>query len=86
MSILSTSQFAELDHDPNAYIEGKVQRTLRKIKSKLPSSVYSKIYPTGSLPGKFYGTAKIHKFQTIAQLSTYHLDQSSLISERQPTI
>ena len=28
---------------------------------KLPSNIYSKIYPTGSAPCKFYGTAKIHK-------------------------
>ena len=61
LSILSTSKFAEIDHDPTAYIEGKVQRPLSKIKNKLPSFVYSKIYPTGSLPGKFYGTAKLHK-------------------------
>ena len=61
LSILSTSKFAEIDHDPTAYIEGKVQRTLSKIKNKLPSFVYSNIYPTGSSPGKFYGTAKLHK-------------------------
>ena len=61
LSILSTSQFAEIDHDPTAYIEGKLQRTLRKIKNKLPSSVYSKIYLTGSSPREFYGTAKLHK-------------------------
>ena len=34
---------------------------LRKIKNKLPSLVYSKIYPTGSSPRKFYGTAKLQK-------------------------
>ena len=34
---------------------------LRKIKNKLPSLVYSKIYPTGPSPGKFHGTAKLHK-------------------------
>ena len=39
----------------------KIQRTLRKIKDKLPNHVYRKIYPTGSIPGKFYGTAKRHK-------------------------
>ena len=61
LSILSTSQFAGTDHDPTAYIEGKVQRTLRKIKNKLPSFVHFKIYPTGSLPGKFYGAAELHK-------------------------
>ena len=56
LSILGTSQFAEIHHDTTAYIEGKVQRTLRKIKNKLPSFVYSEIYPTGSLPRKFYRT------------------------------
>ena len=60
-SILSTSQFAEIDLDPTAYIAGKVQRTLRKIKNKLPSFAYSKIYPAGSSPEKFFGTAKLHK-------------------------
>ena len=34
LSILSTSQFAEMDHDPTAYIEGKVQRALRKTKKQ----------------------------------------------------
>ena len=61
LSILSTSQFAEIDHDPTAYIEGNVQRTLRKIKNKLSLFVYFKIYPTGPSPRKFYGTAKLHK-------------------------
>ena len=41
-------------------MEGKIERTLRKIKNKLPLFVYSKIYPTGSLPGKLYQTAKLH--------------------------
>ena len=61
LSLLSASQFDEIDYDLTAYIEGKVQRTLRKIKNKLPSFVHFKIYPTGSLPGKFYGAAKVHK-------------------------
>ena len=43
LSLLSASQFDEIDHDLTAYIEGKVQRTLRKIKNKLLSYVYSKI-------------------------------------------
>ena len=33
---------------------------MRKRKNKLPLYVYSKIYPTGSLPGKLYQTAKLH--------------------------
>ena len=27
----------------------------------MPQNVYSKLYPSGSYPGKFYGTAKMHK-------------------------
>ena len=38
-----------------------VQRSLRKLKSKLSSYEYKKLYPTGSCPGKFYGTAKLHE-------------------------
>ena len=32
LSILSITQFAEIDQNTTAYVEGKVQRTLRKIK------------------------------------------------------
>lgn len=45
LSIFSRSQFTKVNHDPTAYSEGKVQRTLKKIKNKLPSFVYSKFYP-----------------------------------------
>ena len=34
---------------------------LRKIKQKLSTDVYAKLNPTGSSPGEFYGTAKVHK-------------------------
>ena len=27
----------------------------------MPENVYSKLYPSGSCPGKFYGIAKMHK-------------------------
>ena len=30
-------------------------------KKKLTTNVYTKLYPTGSLPGKFYDAAKVHK-------------------------
>ena len=43
LSNLSTSQFDEIDHDLTAYIEGKVQKIMRKTKSKLLSFAYSKI-------------------------------------------
>ena len=62
--MLATKQFSKLDYDPTSKLESKVQRTLRKIKSKLPEKVYEKLYPTGPCPGKFYGNAKVHKPST----------------------
>ena len=38
-----------------------MQRTLRKIKNYSDVNEYKKLYPTGSRPGLFYGTAKVHK-------------------------
>ena len=54
-----------MDKDPTTSIERKVQKTLRKIKDKIPSLLYSKIYPTGSSPGRFYDTAKLHRLKDI---------------------
>ena len=59
--LLNTDQFRKLNQDPTKKIEGKIQRVLRKIKAHLTPQEYSRLYPTGSSPGKFYGTAKIHK-------------------------
>ena len=51
-----------LTNDPTITLESKVQRNLRKLKSKFTEHKYKMLYPTGSCPGKFYGTAKkIHK-------------------------
>ena len=61
MSLLSFSRFKDIPKDPKESLETKVQRTIRKIKSKLSEQGYKKLYPTGCCPGKFYGTAKIHK-------------------------
>ena len=72
LSMVATKQFSKLDYDPTSKLESKVQRSLRKIKSKLPENVYKKLYPTGSYPGKFYGNAKVHK------LSTNNIDDLTL--------
>ena len=61
MSLLSSNQFKHLPNVPIKSLETKVERTIRKIKSKLSAQEYKKLYPTRSWPGKFYGTAKIHK-------------------------
>ena len=63
LSLLNTDSFIQLDHDPTKAIEGKIQRVARKIKNNLTKQEYSRIYPTGSSPGKFYGTAKRHKLK-----------------------
>ena len=60
-TILNSSQFTKPDRDPTCYMENEVQRTLRKVKFMMPQNVYSKLYPSGSYPGKFYGTPKTHK-------------------------
>ena len=61
MKILNTKQFFKLQKDPTKNIEMKIQKAVRKIKNKLSPKEYLNIYPTGSSPGKFYGTAKKHK-------------------------
>ena len=53
--------FCATTESPTSSVERKVQYTLRKIKQKLPTDVYATLYPTGSSPRKFYGTAKVHK-------------------------
>ena len=55
------NQFVKLKHDPKKSIEGKIQRILRKLKNRLSSKEFYQLYPTGSCPGKFYSTVKIHK-------------------------
>ena len=58
---MNTGQFTKSNHDPTKKIEAKIQRGLRKIKTNSTSQEYSRLYPTGSCPGKFYGTAIIDK-------------------------
>ena len=62
--MLATKVFFKLDYDPTSKLESKVQRTLRKIKSKIPEKVYKTLYPTGSCPNKLYGNAEVHKLST----------------------
>ena len=58
---LETSNFQKLDADPTQKFEKKVQTALLNIKTAIGEDEYKKIYPSGSNPGKFYGTAKVHK-------------------------
>ena len=61
LSHLNTPNFIKLPHDVTKATEEKVQKALFKIKKYIGKESYNEIYPSGSNPGKFYGTAKIHK-------------------------
>ena len=61
LNILNTEQFRKLDRDPTKPIDAKIRSGVRKIKSHLSNQEYMRISPTGSAPGKFYGTVKKHK-------------------------
>ena len=59
--MLSNDKFIKLTDEPTKIIKGKMQRAIRKIKSKLSKSEQNKVYPTGSAPCNLYGTAKVRK-------------------------
>ena len=63
LNLLNSDQFNKLSHNPAKPVENKLKRALQKIKTKPALQDYVKLYPTGSSPGKFYGTAtkKKHK-------------------------
>ena len=50
--------------EPAKSTEEKVQRMVRKIKSKLTIQEYKRLYASGSCQGKFYGTAKLRKIDS----------------------
>lgn len=61
LAILNTDKFVELNDDPTAEFQNRVQKCLRSMKKRLEPKTYNSIYPTSSRPGQFYGTAKLHK-------------------------
>ena len=61
INLLHTDNFIRLDNDSTKTIEGKIGISLRKIKNDLTKHKYSRLSPTRSSPGKFYGTAKRYK-------------------------
>ena len=51
--MLSMKQFLSVETDPFKTLGTKIQRILRKIKSKVVEHEYKRLYPTGSRPGNF---------------------------------
>ena len=76
LSIFDNEKFIKITDDPTKRIECKIQRCVRKIKNKISKTEYLQLYPTGSSPGKFHGTAKIHKLPNggnITELPLRHI-------------
>ena len=57
------TKFKNLEKDPALNSEGKLQRFLGKLKTKvsLDETTYRDTYPKGSQPARFYGLSKLHK-------------------------
>ena len=64
MEHLNTTNFQRVEDDTTKPVEDAVKKALGKIKDDIGEEEYKKIYPSGSNPGKFYGTAKVHKIKT----------------------
>ena len=61
LNMLNNDNFIKLTDDPTKSIQGKIQKAIRKMKSKLSKDKYNKVYPTGSASDKLFGTVKPHK-------------------------
>ena len=63
--MLKSKQFVQLQNDPTAKFERKVQNKLLEIKKnkRFTDEEYRSFYPSGSRPGRFYASAKSHKVQ-----------------------
>ena len=77
LEMLSIKQFTVVENKPTKTLESKIQRILRKLKSKITDLEYKLLYRKGSQPGKFYGTAKMHKLPPplMGILIIYYYDQ-----------
>ena len=78
LEMLSTKRFTVVEDDPIKTLESKIQRILRKLKSKITDQEYKDLYPTESQPCKFYGTAKMHKLPINGNLK--HLPLRPIVS------
>ena len=61
LELLQANKFSKLKHDPTKSFENKIQHTLKKLKTRIPTQYNYQLYRTGSFPGKFCSTAKLHK-------------------------
>ena len=62
-TFLHGPEFEELVNDPTSTLQTHVQKTLREMKKKFSKAEYSRLYPSSSQPGLFFGLAKVHKLK-----------------------
>ena len=77
--ISDTSKVEKLNEDPTLKREALLQRFLRKLKQKnvFNEIEYDKLHPSGSAPGRIYGT-KMHKFSSSDSFPKLYLIVSSI--------
>lgn len=69
LNLLHTNSFAQFNDYLTNAVEGKIQKTMPKIKNNLTKQEYARFYPTGSSPGKLCGTAKWLKLKNISSVN-----------------
>ena len=78
-NLLYTDSFIQLDRNLTKTIEGKNQRSKRKINNNLTNQEYGRLYPTESSREKFYGRAKQPKLKNRSSVNDLPL---SMISQK----
>ena len=78
-TFLNGPEFEQLPNDPTASFQSKVQIKLRGMKKKFNDQEYTRLYPSGSQPGLFFGLAKVHKLKE-GQNTVEHLPLRPVIS------
>ena len=66
LEILETNQFTKLNHNPTKSVEVKIQRLLRKPKSRMSQKQYYQLYPTGLVQKNFTGQLKSTNYHLMA--------------------
>ena len=61
LSIINNGKFEKSDKKPTVTYKTKIQRSLRRMKSRITQQKYKKLYPTWSNAVIFYGSAKVYK-------------------------
>ena len=61
--LLAQLSYRTIAADPTNKLKARLIQTIKRIKrdTNMEESMYKAMYPTGSIPSKFYGLPKIHK-------------------------